>query len=68
MTLEEARENVGAGVVYTSTAMRRGDQPMRPEDGTIERVGEEYVFVRYGRAMVAATRAEDLELLKVAGQ
>jgi hypothetical protein len=48
MTLDQAREHIGHGVVY---------HPMRPgvgggllrdaEDGVITSVGEQYVFVRY---------------------
>lgn len=40
MTLDEAAENIGAGVVYTSAA--------GCEDGTIMSVTSQFVFVRYG--------------------
>lgn len=63
MTLDEARENVGADVVYTSAGQRAGVQPMRPKGGTIEWVNDTFVFVQYSFLGCAATRPEDLELL-----
>lgn len=41
MTLDEARRNIGRGVVY-----RPAHGPA--EDGVITRVNDRYVFVRYG--------------------
>ena len=61
ITLEQAREAVGRSVVYTTNAMRTGRTAYRPEDGTIERVGAEYVHVRYSATKIAATRPEDLD-------
>lgn len=58
MNLTEARENVGAAVVY------RGHPGSPAEDGTIIRVTDAHVFVRYsGSETPKATRAHDLELL-----
>ena len=52
MTLEEAREHVGSGVVY------------RGEDGTITSVNDSFVFVRYGSDQHSkATSPGDLQLL-----
>lgn len=58
MTLEQARQNIGGGVVYRPF-------PSAPaEDGTITRVSDSYVFVWYvGDRTPKATRAEDLTLL-----
>lgn len=57
MTLDEAAQAIGLGVVYTP----RGG---RIEDGIITSVNEHYVFVRYaGDTGSKATRPEDLELL-----
>jgi hypothetical protein len=42
MTLDEARQNIGAGVVYDPGYGSK-------EDGVISSVGEQYVFVRYKR-------------------
>lgn len=60
MTLDEARENVGAGVVYTP-----GHGPK--EDGVITGVSSTSVFVRYAKqhpsANGQATSPGDLELL-----
>ena len=58
MTLQEARDRIGAGVVYTP-------YPGGPkEDGTIARVGDRYVMVLYvGDHTPKATRADDLEFL-----
>ena len=41
MTLDEARDHIGAGVVYLDGAGQR-------HDGEIVRVNEHYVFVLYG--------------------
>lgn len=58
MTIDEARGSIGAGVVYWP----RPEVPA--EDGTITRVGEQYVFVLYvGDRTPKATRPEDLTLL-----
>lgn len=57
MTLDEAREKVGSGVVYSP-----GYGPK--EDGVITSVNDRYVSVRYaGDQISKATRPEDLELL-----
>jgi len=57
MTLEEAREHIGHGVVYVPSHDKR-------EDGTIEAVSSLYVFVHYaGDRGCKATRPEDLTLL-----
>lgn len=57
MTLDEARENVGAGVVYRPAHGAA-------EDGAIVGVNEQYVFVQYvGDRAPKATRSEDLQLL-----
>jgi len=61
ITMEQASENVGRRVTYASQAMREKRHAKEPEAGVIERVGREYVFVRYVGGKVAATRAEDLE-------
>lgn len=59
MTLDEARAQVGAGVVYRP----HPDAPA--EDGTITSVNDQYVFVLYvGDRAPKATRAEDLTLLR----
>ena len=57
MTLDEARQNIGTGVVY---------EPFGgpPEDGTITGVSNCFVFVRYaGDGHSKATAAEMLTLL-----
>lgn len=59
MTLDEARENIGAGVVYDPGHGTR-------EDGVIVRVSQQYVFVRYGHSSIKATPAEKLTLLSKA--
>jgi hypothetical protein len=57
MTLEEAREHTGHGVIY-----RRPGQ--LAEDGTISSVGERLVFVLYaGDRYPKATDPADLTLL-----
>jgi hypothetical protein len=61
MTLDEAREHVGAGVVYTPFFGPK-------EDGVITGVSRTSVFVRYARQHPGsngqATAPEDLELLR----
>lgn len=58
MTIEEAREHVGSGVVY------RPYEGAKSEDGTIVRVGTSLVFVLYaGDTTPKGTRPEDLTLL-----
>ena len=54
ISLEEARANIGRAVVYVAF-------PHRPEDGVIERVGREYIFVKYDDHSVKATHPRDLE-------
>jgi hypothetical protein len=57
MTLDEAEQHIGAGVVY---------RPFegRAEDVVITSVNEHYVFVRYaGDQSSKATNPADLELL-----
>jgi len=57
VTLTEAAENIGAGVVYTAPHGAR-------EDGVISSVGAAYVFVRYGGdSHSKATLPQDLTLL-----
>lgn len=55
MTLEEARNHIRAGVVYDP-----GHGQL--EDGTIVRVNQQFVFIRYGNN-VRATSPEKLTLL-----
>jgi hypothetical protein len=57
MTLDEARDRIGAGVVY------RPYPSASAEDGDITSVNDSYVFVRFvGDRQAKACRAEDLEL------
>lgn len=59
MTLDEAREHIGANVVY------RPDGRPAPETGVITSVGELLVFVRYvGDRHSKGTYAGDLDLLR----
>lgn len=55
MTLEEAGQNIGKGVVYAPSHGAR-------EDGTIRSVMGDYVHVDY-RGQVKATRPDDLTFL-----
>lgn len=56
MTLDEARENIGASVVYIGAHDAR-------EYGVISSVRQHFVFVRYGTDDYGkATYPEDLEL------
>ncbi len=58
MTIEEARGNIGNGVIYHP----RGGGGT--EEGTITSVSDRFVFVRYGRSRTsAATDPADLTLL-----
>ena len=60
MTLDEAREHIGDGVVYRPN----GGQYPTAEDGTITSVNERWVFVRYaGDSGSKATAPADLSLL-----
>jgi len=60
MTLDEARERIGSGVVYQS----RPGAPL--EDGEITSVNDTYVFVRYtGDRTSKATSPGALEFLAV---
>lgn len=57
VTLDEASEHIGAGVVY-------GPGYDAPEDGVITSVRPPWVFVRYRNDFGSqATRPEDLTLL-----
>jgi hypothetical protein len=57
MTLEEAREHIGDGVVYLPCGGPA-------EDGVITSVNEHYVFARFGTDKASkATRPADLILL-----
>lgn len=58
MTLAEARQHVGHGVVYRP---RRGDA----EDGVITSVNDHWVFVRYGA--VGTSKATDPARLELLG-
>ena len=59
MTLDEAREHIGDGVVY-----RTAHPALPAEDGTITSANDSYVFVRYGSQRTsAATNPADLKLL-----
>lgn len=56
MTLSEARERIGSGVVY------RPYPGAQAEDGEITSANDSYVFVRFvGDRQSKACRAEDLE-------
>lgn len=60
MTLDEARANIGAGVVYRP-------HPGRVEEGVITSVGVRFVFVQYwDDAWSKATAPEQLTLLTLA--
>lgn len=58
MTLDEASEHIGEAVVYMPVHGNR-------EDGTIVRVGQNVVFVRYGHldSNIKGTYPQDLTLL-----
>jgi hypothetical protein len=60
ITLQEARDNIGRGVVYVPRHGKR-------EDGRISSVNAYYVFVRYSGG-VAATSPEDLVWLSDDGK
>lgn len=57
MTLDEARANIGNGVVYTPA------HGFAAEQGVITGVSEEWVFVRYGISGSKATDPAALSLL-----
>lgn len=58
MTLDEARQNIGADVVF------RGGASTEDENGVITSVNDTYVFVRYSDGWSSqATRPEDLTLV-----
>lgn len=60
MTLDEAREHIGHGVIYRPYIGGLA----RAEEGTITSVNDSYVFVRYaGDVGSKATSPEDLTLL-----
>lgn len=62
MTLDEARQHIGWGVVYNP----QPETYDSAEEGEIVHVGGSYVFVLYrGDRVPKATRAEDLRLLAV---
>lgn len=57
MTIDEAREHIGDGVVIDVIGFM-------PEDGIITGTSDRFVFVRYsGEVHAKATRPEDLTLL-----
>lgn len=56
MTLAEAREHIGHGVVYNP-------RPDLAEDGVITSVNDHWVFVRYTQWESKATNPADLHLL-----
>lgn len=59
MTLEEAKNNIGAVVKYIPF---EGCDSSQIEYGEITSVNDKYVFVRYGRKIHGeATRPEDLK-------
>lgn len=61
MTLDEAKDHVGSGVVY------RPHERAKPEDGVITRIHGDIVFVLYrGDLTPKATRPQDLELARIA--
>ncbi|AQT82501.1 hypothetical protein B1R94_02240 [Mycolicibacterium litorale] len=61
MTLETARQRVGAKVVYRAPHVRSSEPG---EEGIITEVGHMYVFVRYGSDLTAkATPPELLDLV-----
>lgn len=58
MTLEQAQQHIGSGVVYTAP------HGSKREDGVITSVGSQFVFVRYGADRVSkATHPQNLQLL-----
>lgn len=60
MTLDEARQHIGDGVVYDPYAPELDE----PEEGVITSVNDHYVFVRYGADKGSkATAADRLTLL-----
>lgn len=57
MTIDEARQHVGADVIYN-------DGYSIPEHGSIVRVSEQWVHVRYGHQLTTkATAAGQLTLI-----
>lgn len=59
ITLEEARERIGAKVIYRADHVPLNEPG---EEGVITEVGHMYVFVRYGADVTAkATPAEPLQ-------
>jgi hypothetical protein len=64
MTIGEAREHIGHGVVYRPREHRPWAGPS--EQGVITGVGHVWVFVRYGTpgSTAQATSPADLELLR----
>ena len=60
MTLEQAKNNVGAWVIYKPFDVCSDDQK---EIGVITSVNDRYVFVRYGNKLHSeATNPEDLTI------
>lgn len=60
VSLAVAARSIGRGVRYSTPARETGRDPRPAEKGTIERVGERFVFVRYSWG-VAATDPADLD-------
>jgi hypothetical protein len=57
VTIDEARANIGSGVIY------RPHPQALPEDGEIVRCSDSMVFVQYvGNRQPKATRPEDLRM------
>lgn len=58
MTLDEARDNTGAHVIYSAV-------PGQAEEGSIACTGRKYVYVRYLRSpSPLATHPENLTLMR----
>lgn len=61
MTLDDARNNIGRSVVYKPF---KGCDKSQYEYGVITRVGDVFVFVRYGSEILSkATNPKDLRFM-----